>query len=105
MFEDLKKLEQEIEEKLSNIKDSISLSSLKTEVFGKKGKASNNDYEGPETDGHKNMIDEFLKQTSSSSLTGIDLVEDTMTLLNALYESSQKQTAVSGKFSKALQKN
>ena len=41
MFENLKKLEQEIEEKLSCIKDSISLSSLKIEIFGKKGSITN----------------------------------------------------------------
>ena len=41
MFENLKKLEQEIEEKLSSIKDSRSLSSLKAEIFGKKGSITN----------------------------------------------------------------
>ena len=41
MFENLKKLEQEIEEKLSSIKDSKSLSSLKVDIFGKKGSITN----------------------------------------------------------------
>ena len=68
------------------------------EVFGKRGKASNSDYEGLESDGHKNMIDDFLKQSGSCNFKDIDLVEDTMTLLNALYESHRTKTAVSGKF-------
>ena len=41
MFENLKKLEQEIKEKLFSIKDSKSLSSLKVDIFGKKGSITN----------------------------------------------------------------
>ena len=74
------------------------------EVFGKSGKASNSDYDGPESDGHKNMIDEFLKQSGSCNYKDIDLAEDTMSLLNALYQAHQTQAAVSGNFVQALKK-
>ena len=68
------------------------------EVFGKKGKISNRDYNGSESDGHKNMINEFLERNNSGEHMDLDLVEDTMTLLNALYQSHQTKTSVSGKF-------
>ena len=75
------------------------------EVFGKKGKASNRDYNGPESDGHKNMINEFLERSDSGECMDLDLVEDTMTLLNALYQSHRAKTAVSGKFAQASNKD
>ena len=71
------------------------------EVFGKNGKVSNSDYEGPESDGHRNMIDEFLKQSGSCNSKDIDLVEDTMSLLNALYQAHKTETTVFGEFAKA----
>jgi predicted dehydrogenase len=71
------------------------------EVFGKNGMASNNDYSGPESDGHKNMINEFLKRCDSDENMDLDLVKDTMTLLNALYQANQNETAISGKFTNA----
>ena len=75
------------------------------EVFGKKGKISNRDYNGPESDGHKNMINEFLERNNSGEHMDLDLVEDTMTLLNALYQSHQTKTAVSGKFAQTSKKD
>ena len=75
------------------------------EVFGKKGKASNRDYNGPESDGHSNMINEFLERSDSGEYMDLDLVEDTMTLLNALYQSHRTKIAVSGKFAQASNKD
>ena len=69
------------------------------EVFGKKGKLSNNDYSGLESDGHKNMINEFLEGCTTNEHMDLDIVRDTMTLLNALYQANQTKTVVSGKFS------
>lgn len=68
------------------------------EVFCENGKVSNADYSGPESDGHKNMINEFLESNDLDQSTHIDLVEDTMTLINALYKSHQTKKAVTGKF-------
>ena len=75
------------------------------EVFGKKGKISNRDYNGPESDGHKNMINEFLERNDSGEHMDLDLVEDIMTLLNALYQSHRTKTAVSGKFVQTSKKD
>ena len=68
------------------------------EVFGKNGRASNNDYSGPESDGHKNMINEFLEGCDNNQYMDLDLVRDTMTLLNALYQANRAKTVVSGRF-------
>ena len=68
------------------------------EVFGKKKKGSNSEYEGPGSDGYENMIVEFLNQSSSSQPMELDLVQDTMTLIHALYRSHQTKSPVSGKF-------
>ena len=57
------------------------------EVFCENGKVSNVDYSGVESDGHKNMINKFLESNDLDQSMHIDLVEDTMTLINALYKS------------------
>ena len=68
------------------------------EVFGKKKKGSNSEYEGPGSDGYENMIVEFLDRSSSNQPMELDLVQDTMTLIYALYQSHQTKSPVSGKF-------
>jgi len=47
----------------------------------------------------------FSSETILGEHMDLDLVEDTMTLLNALYQSHQTKTSVSGKFAQTSKKD
>ena len=73
-------------------------SRVNLDVFGENGGVSNRDYKGTQSDGYENMIGEFLEKSGSGEPMDLDLVEDTLTLLNALYRSHRIQAVVSGNF-------
>lgn len=75
------------------------------EVFGLAGCVSNRDFEKDQTnmpqkvsDGYGAMITEFFQHIESNTKPDLNLVNDTMMLLDALYQSSQTRTAISGEF-------
>ena len=68
------------------------------EVFGKEAHISNQDYQGPKTNGFGHMIQDFFRHIEANSTPDLGLVEDTMMLLDALYRSNQTRSTLSGKF-------
>jgi len=82
------------------------------ELFGLAGRISNRDFEeakvgSPVTksDGYDLMIAEFLQHIDTNTKPNLDLVDDTMMLVDALYRSSQTQTTIAGEFCGAVNKN
>jgi len=68
------------------------------QVRGTKGGISNLDYSGRKTDGYSSMIEDFLGHIEKGTKQDFALVQDTMLLLDALYESGRSGTTVAGKF-------
>ena len=68
------------------------------DIFGEKGVVSNRDFKGTQSDGYESMIDEFLGRSGSGEPMDLNLVEDTLNLVNALYQSHRARSTVSGNF-------
>lgn len=68
-------------------------------VYGRAGSASNLDYRGPKTDGFESLLADFLRHVKSGTKADLKLVDDTMSLVDALYKSSESGAPVEGRFS------
>ena len=82
------------------------------ELFGLAGRISNQDFaevkvndSAKKSDGYDLMIVEFLQHVEANTKPDLDLVDDTMMLIDALYRSSQSQTTVAGQFCGATRNN
>jgi predicted dehydrogenase len=77
-------------------------SSVTLEVLGREGRLSNRDYQAPanlkKTSGFEPLIEEFFQHIEAGTRPDLDLVGDTMLVLDKLYQSSQTGATVSGKF-------
>lgn len=73
-------------------------SSVVFTVYGSEGSLSNQEYQGSKTDGYGRMIDDLFCCMDSATRPNLGLVEDTMLLLDALYESAGSQSFVRGEF-------
>ena len=68
------------------------------DVYGGKEALSSRDYQGERPDGHPPMIRDFLEHVEGGTSPDLDLVEDTMMLLYALYRSDRSDGPVAGSF-------
>lgn len=82
------------------------------ELFGLAGRISNRDFVetkanglAKKSDGYDLMIAEFLQHIEANTKPDLDLVDDTMMLIDVLYRSSQSQTTINGEFCSVANNN
>ena len=68
-------------------------------VYGHAGSASNLDYRGAKTDGFDSLLADFFRHIESGTKVDLKLVDDTMSVVDALYNSSESGSPVEGRFS------
>ena len=73
-------------------------SSVALRVCGSGRCLSNQEYRGGSSDGYSRMIDDFFNCIDSATRPNLELAEDTMLLVNALYESARSRSVVHGQF-------
>lgn len=78
-------------------------SSVTLEVLGRGGRLSNRDYQASEgvskkTSGFEPLIEEFFQHIEAGTKPDLNLVEDTMLVLDKLYQSSRTGLSQSGNF-------
>ena len=73
-------------------------SKVNLNVFGRKGTISNRDFQDEKSDGYAYMIQDFFRHVENRAVPDLGLVYDTMALLDALYESDNSQSLVTGRF-------
>ncbi len=67
-------------------------------VIGKQGVASNHDYHGVKSEGYPAMLEDCMQHFAENRAPDLSLVDDTMLVLEALYDSNRRKTCVTGKF-------
>ena len=67
-------------------------------VYGDKACLSNQDYQGNKTEGFSRMVDDFFRHIEARVVPDLGLIEDTMLLLDALYEADRSQSIIRGEF-------
>lgn len=67
-------------------------------VAGREGCILNQDYQGHKTDGFGHMIKDFFHHIENQPNSNLELVDDTMMLIDALYQSDQSQSLITGMF-------
>lgn len=67
-------------------------------VHGNRASLSSQAYEGSKTDGFGRMVDDFFSHVKAGTRQDLGLVEDTVLLLSALYESNRSQSTICGEF-------
>ena len=58
-------------------------------VYGRDGVARNTDFEGAKSDGYGRVLSEFLGAVEGGPQPDLSLVDDTMNIVAALYQSSR----------------
>jgi len=75
-------------------------SSVNLQVFCRQGVVSNLEYQGEKTDGYALTIQDFFTHIEANTRPDLNLVDNTMQVLEALYLSSLEKRCVSGEFSR-----
>lgn len=73
-------------------------SRVNLQVFCSQGIVSNFDYQGEKTDGYALMIQDFFAHIDTNTRPDLNLVDNTMQMIEALYLSSLEKRCVSGEF-------
>lgn len=69
-------------------------------VIGSKGVASNRDYQGPKSEGYPAMLEDCFRHIEENRKPDLQRVDDTMLVLEAMYESNRKKTCITGVFNR-----
>jgi len=67
-------------------------------VYGRTGTTSNKEYQGDKTEGYVHMLADFLNHVDRGTKPNLQLVEDTMLLIDALYHSTSIHAPVEAQF-------